>query len=147
MPLTEHTMLVLTVPHSGTRSVVTYYKGLGEIVQQIHFLPASSDHIAQHTKKITTLRNPYKVATSWINSKSGSLFRPGSFNWEEQWTLWHEAVTKHDFEVIEIESFKEQIYGYNPNRTRVEVPIDRVQFALDLIADSGIEHPHYGAYK
>lgn len=145
MPLTEHTMLVLTVPHSGTRSVVFYYKSLGEIVKQIHFLPASSDHISYYSQKITTLRNPYKVATSWINSKSGSLFRPGSFNWEEQWTLWHKAVTKHDFEVIEIESFKEKIYGYNIIRKKAEVPIDRVQFALDLITDTGIEHPDYHA--
>lgn len=145
MPLTNHDILLITVPNTGTRSVIFYYRGLGKVVRNIHFIPDSSKLIDKFPRQITTLRNPYNVAASWMNHKqqAGTFFN--IFDWEEHWTLWHKAVTEHSFEVIVIENFKEQIHGYNPDRKPVEIPIDKVQFAMDLIADTGIEHPHYGA--
>ncbi len=101
-------------------------------------------YVDQGYKQFTTLRNPYKIATSWCRNESGGS-RFGFDNWEEQWVLWHKAVTEHNFEVIVIENFHEQIYGYQPNRPKVKIPLDKVQFAMNLIQHSGVKHPKYGA--
>ena len=136
--------LLLTVIHTGTRSVKAYLNGQGLRIMNFHMVPAGWRYVGKHcTRQITTVRNPYKVAASWMNNSGGNRFEIN--DWEAQWTLWHKAITEYNFEVIVIENFHEPIVGKDLNPKKVEVPLDKVQFAMNIIKHSGIHTPKYGA--
>jgi hypothetical protein len=126
-------MLLMTVMHSGTNSVRAYYKDLGHNIMYQHCVPAGKKWINKMPWQITTLRNPYRVAASWIHHNDYNRF--GADNWEYQWTLWQEIVREHYFGVIVIENFDQPVKNKskNPIPDYVEVPESRVLFAQDVI--------------
>jgi hypothetical protein len=135
-------MLVFTMVHSGTRSVRMYYRNLGLKVISIHAMPASAKHLGKYPKQVTTMRNPYNMATSWMWGKAN---RFETFNWEEQWTIWHDALSKYHFdEIIIIENFNAPIMGKTENpEYRGRTPLDKVRFAMDVLKSTGLEYPNY----
>lgn len=142
MVYTNHDALLLTVIHSGTRSANFYLRNnKGLKIMSFHMVPAGWRYVSKCKRQITTIRNPYKVAASWVNNRIANRFKINE--WEAQWTLWHKAVTEYNFEVIVIENLDAPIKGKTVNPKQMEVPIDKVQFALDLIKDTGIIYPDY----
>jgi hypothetical protein len=135
--------LLMTVMHSGTRTVKAMLKEQGHTVLYQHCLPVGQRWIGKFPNQITTVRNPYKVAASWLHHNDYNRFEQD--DWEGQWTIWKDIVTNHKFVVYPIESLAAPIVGQakKPQPEYVDVPQEKVQFALDVIQSVPINLPAY----
>lgn len=138
-------VFLFTIMNTGTRSVRAFYQNQGHNVAYMHAMPEAMWYLEDAEHRVSTIRNPYDVANSWLKGPSP---RFNSCNWKQQWLLWKEAVTTFEFDKIHVmESFYEPVVGEDSRQIIFDIPNNlkqNIQFALDVLKDSGIEHPNYG---